>query len=332
MEEYLGKYKWGIYVSIGVILILMCTFKTIGADADSRNYETMFYHYDDQMTTLSVEFSFRWFAEMLSYISNDVSSIFFLYAIIGIPIKLYAIKQNSDFIFIPLLVFLSHYFILHDMIEIRASVASAFLLLGTKPLSEGKKVEAAILFCCGVFFHYSMLAAFLLFFFSNKTLTKTWKWILASIVPIGYIVYFLKFDILMELPIPYIGEKVELYKGIKDLGGFDEILVFKNPLLLITILVFYLLLYYYDTVFKHKSQLPLLMKIMGTSLACFFFFSSLPVLSGRLYELYGVVNILTFSYIFYIIKPSFAAKATIAIMASIIMFMDIFVYELIKSA
>lgn len=332
LEEYLGKYKWGIYVSIGVILILMCTFKTIGADADSRNYETMFYHYDDQMTTLSVEFSFRWFAEMLNYISNDVSSIFFLYAFIGIILKLYAIKKNTGLVFVSLLVYLSHYYILHDMIEIRISVAASFFLLALPYLCNGNKKKAALLFCCGIFFHYSLLVVFPLLFFSNTTLSKTWKIVLASIVPLGYICYFLHFDILMNLPIPYIGEKLELYQGIKDLGGFEEIYVFKNPLLLITIFVYYMLLYFYDTVYKYKRLLPMLLKIMGLSLACFFFFSSLPVLSGRLYELFGVVNIFTFTYIFYIIKPSYAAKATIAIMTSIIMFMDIFVYELIKSA
>lgn len=330
LEDYLKEYKWYVYILIGVILILMCTFKTVGADDDSESYEFMFEHYDDKMTSLSVEFSYRWFAEILNKVSNNVSSIFFVYALISISLKFYVIKENSEFVFLPLMVYLSHFFILHDMIEIRASVASAFLLLALKPLCEGNKKRAFIFFCCGTFFHYSMLVSFPLLFLSNATLTKKWKWILGAIVPLGYIAYFLHFDILMELPIPYIGDKLEIYKEIKELGGFEEIFVFKNPLLLITIMVYYLLLFYYDTVYEYKPQLPMFLKITGLSLGCFFFFSSLPVMSGRLYELYGVVNIFTFTYLYYIIKPSYAAKAIIAVMAFIIMFMDIFVYELIK--
>jgi len=330
LDEYFGKYRWGIYAFFGLALILLCTFKTVGADADSENYALMFEHYDDKMTMISAEFSFRLIAEMLNHISSDVSILFFVYASISIAIKFYAIKENTELVFLSLFVFLSHYYILHDMIEIRAGVAAALFLLALKPLCDGNKRKAILLLCCGTFFHYSLLVVFPLLFFSNATLSKTWKIVLASVVPLGYVAYFLHFDLLLSLPIPYIGTKLEIYQDIKELGGFDEIYVFKNPLLLITIMVYYMLLYFYDTVYKYKPQLPILLKTMGLSLASFFFFSSLPILSGRLYELYGVVNIFTFTYLYYIIKPAYAAKSVIAIMAFIIMFMDIYVYELIK--
>ena len=330
IEEYLGKYKWYPYFCIGVALIIIATFKTVGNDDDSQSYETMFENYDDEFVTISVEYSYVFFSKLLHFISDDVHVIFFLYAVIAILIKMFAIKQLSGKIYISLLVYLSHFFILHDMIEIRASVAAAFFLVSIKPICDGKKWKASLFMLIAFFFHYSAAVLFPLLFFSNKTLEPKTKYILASIVPIGYILYFLHIDLLTTIPIPYISDKLDVYQQLRDLGKFDEILVMKNPILIIKIISFYLLIIFYDTVYEYNKYLPILLKIMGMSLASFFIFSSLPVLSGRLYELYGVVDIIIISSLVYVFKPEYISKAFILLFCFVMFFMDIYVYELIR--
>lgn len=330
LEEYLGKWKWPIYIIIGIALIYIASFKIIGNDDDSSSYELMFLKYDDSIINLTVETSFTLIARILNTFTSDVHSIFFFYAIIAIPLKLYSIHRFSEYLFLPLLVYMSHFFILHDMIEIRASVAAAFFIFSVIFMCEKRKKVAFCILLLSFFFHYSALVLFPLLVLSNKPLSNKWKICLAMIVPIGYVLYYTHFDPLTTISIPYIGEKLEIYQNLKEYGKFDEILVFKNPILLIKIAVFYLLLYFHNTVIQHNKNLPLILKIMGASIGSFFFFSDLPVLSGRLYELYGAIDIISIPLIFYIFKPKWISRTIIIGLSAIMIYMDVFVYSLIR--
>ncbi len=330
IEKYIGVYKWGIFVVFGIILISIATFKTVGNDDDSENYEMMFEHYDDTFITLSVEYSFLLISEFLNSISHDVVILFLFYTTISICIKFVAISQLTTNIFLTLVIFLSHFFILHDMIEIRVSVSAAFFLLAIRPICNKERLKAFFFLAIAVFFHYSALVLLPLLWFNNNPLSNRTKYILMSIVPLGYVLYFLHIDVLTTIPIPYIGDKLELYAELKDLGKFDEILIFKNILLLILILSFSMLIIYVDTVYEYNKYIPLLLKIMGVSFACFFLFSSLPVLSGRLYELFGVVDIITIPCLIYLIRPQYIAISFVCLLGIIMIYMDVFVYNLIR--
>lgn len=330
LEEYIGKrYKMGAYVCIGIMLILIASFRVVGNDNDSESYESYFLDYDNPWMVFSVEYSFRLFSRVINLFTDNVHVLFFVYALIGVVVKLMAIRQLSEFIFLSLFTYLCHFFILHDMTQIRASVAAAFFLLSIKPLCEGRKRTAFLIMCVSVFFHYSALVIMPLLFFSNKELGCKWRYVLAAVVPIGYLVYFMGIDLLTAIPLPYIGDKLEIYRELKEYGRFEEILVFKNPILLMKITVFYLLIIFYDIVYEYNKNLPLLLKIMGISLGCFFMFASLPVLSGRLYELFGVVDIILIPNVIYIFKPRYISKIFVFAIGLISFFMDVFVYELI---
>lgn len=329
-EESLENYKLEITIPVLILLIVIATFRVIGNDDDSENYQLMFNNYDDQLTRLSTEPSFIMLSSFTHAIGQDIHFLFFLYAVIALPLKFMAIRQLSKLFIAPLMIFVSHFFLLHDMIEIRISAAIGFFMLSIKPICEGKKKTAFLLLLGAVFFHYSSLVLFALLFLSNKPLSSTWKWGLAAIVPLGYLAYFLNVDILTTIPIPVIGQKLELYKSIKEMGMFEEIYVFKNPTLLIKILCFYLLLCYNDMLREYNQYLPILTKIMGMSLFCFFFFSSLPVLSGRLYELFGAIDIITIALVGYTIVPQYLGKTIVALFSCIMIFMDLFIYELVR--
>lgn len=330
LEDYMGEGKWYPYIIIGIIMILLAALKEVGNDGDSQSYEIMFHDYDDPIMQLTVEPSYIFFSRILNYFTDDVHSIFLLYALIAIPLKMRGISKMSNYIYLSLALYLSHTFILHDLIQIRASVAAAFFITSIKPLCEGKKAKAFGLMGCAIFFHYSALALVPLLLFGNNELTRRWKIGLGLVVPLGYILYFMHIDPLTTIPLPYISNKIETYKALKEIGGYDEIFVFKNPILLIKITAFYLLLFYYDTVKTFNKYLPMLLKIMAVSMGCFFFFSALPVLSGRLYELFGAIDIITIPLIAYVFKPKWAGKLIVVIAAVIMFGTDILLYKLIS--
>lgn len=326
LEPYMGKSKWIVFVSIGICLILTASLKVVGGDSDSGSYENLFVNYEKPMVRKTLEPSFIVIADVINRLSGNIHWLFFIYAILAIPLKLHSIRQLSEYLFLPLIVYSCHYFILHDLTQIRAAVASGLLLTAIKPLCEGKRVKAAILIACAVVFHYSALALFIILPFGNKPLTRYWKMTLALVVPVCYLLFLMHFDPLTTLPIPYVGDKLELYKEMKDYGFFDDFYMYKNPLLWTKVITFYLLIAYHDTVIRHNAYLPVLLKIMAVSLACFFVFAQLPVLSARLSELFGIVDIITISLLFYIVKPAWVGRAVVVAVSVGMLVMDVYFF------
>ena len=145
LEEYLGDYNKYAYWGLCIFLILFCAFRTIGVDPDSENYETIFKS-NSNNPKLLVEASFMFLSEIIRNFTDDVHYLFLFYAILGITIKFYALRQLSPWFFLPLVIYIGNYYVLHDFIQIRAAIASGMLLLAIKPLSEGNKKRAVVYF------------------------------------------------------------------------------------------------------------------------------------------------------------------------------------------
>lgn len=295
-EEELFNIKWKIYIGIGVLLVLFAAIRPIGMDNDSENYELYFVRYDHPLLVITVEYSFRIISKWFYHWFHDVHSIFLLYAILGLSLKFIAFKKLTPLPLLAVAVYIGNYYILHEFTQIRVGVASGLLLLAIKPLSERDYKKVLLLFSFAIFFHYSSIILLPLMLLSNKELTGKKKFIWASLIPIGYIFYFLNINI-TSLPIPYISEKLDAYQGLKDQGYIDEVNVF-NLVFFVRIIIFFYILYMYDLIKEHNKYLPLMIKLMALSLFSFTALSSLPVLAFRISELYGIVEIILFTNIF----------------------------------
>ena len=327
-EERMQKTKLYGYSFICIALILITAFRPIGIDNDSENYEMYFLHFDDPIYEQFVEFSYRFFAKYLYLLFQDVHSIFFLYAILGLSIKFIAFRRLSPFTFLPIVVYMGNYFILHEFTQIRAAIASGLLLVAIKPLGEKKYIHTLLLTLIAIFFHYSSLLILPLFFLKNNDITSRQKIIWALIVPLGYLVYFSSIS-LASLPTPYIGGKLEAYQNLKDQGFLDEVNVF-NLVFLVNIVIYYFLLYMYDIIKEHYKYFPIMIKMMGMSLFTFPALSSLPVLSFRVSELYGISEIILFTSIYYTIRPAWLAKTIVITIGVALFCINVFYSELLQ--
>ena len=94
--------------------------------------------------------------------------LFLLFAILGVSFKLIAIKQLTELWFLSLILYLSNFFILHEMTQIRAGVASAFLLLCVKPIYDRDLKRFLLFAVLGFLFHYSAIVILPLWFLGIK--------------------------------------------------------------------------------------------------------------------------------------------------------------------
>ena len=220
---------------------------------------------------------------------------------------------------------------MHDLTQIRASAAVAFFLFGLYFLTQRRRV--AFLLCAGAasVFHISAIILFPLVLLGNAPLSGRWTLCLAIAPMIGYAMAIAKFNFMTTIPIPYIQEKVEIYEAARDAGimDSDQINIF-NAVVMVKLLAFYLLLWKYEVVRERGPEISLWLKIQALSIVCYTAFSFLPALSVRTSELYGVVEILLFPALIYIVRPQWAGKLLAICFASGVILLDIFYTHLIK--
>lgn len=326
LEEYLGDYKNYVYWGTAVILILFTAFRPLGVDPDSEVYESAFLNNGNNAKML-IEPSFLFFAQLTRAFTDDIHYLFLLYAVLGVTIKFFALRQLSPWYFLPLVIYFGNYYVLHDFIQIRAGVASAMLLLAIKPLSEGKKKRAVVYFLIANIFHYSSFIFYPILFFSNN-LSKIWKYALIAILPAGAILFLLRIDFLSALPIPYIQEKLEMYKALTERGFFQELTLKKLSIWIQYAIILYSL-YFYDTIHEKCPTLPLLLKITAYSMAFFFALSSISVVAGRFQELLGIVELALIPCICHTIWPQYYGKIAVCLIGIFELYYTLFVWELL---
>jgi hypothetical protein len=204
------------------------------------------------------------------------------------------------------------------------------LLLAIKPLSEGNKKRAIVYFLIANVFHYSSLVFYPILFFSNN-LSRIWKYALIAIMPVGAILFMLRLDFISALPIPYIQEKLEMYKTLTETGFFEEFNLKNVPLWIQYVILLYSL-YFYDTILEKYPALPLLLKITAYSMFFFFAFSSVSVVAGRFQELLGIVELALFPCVCYTFRPQYYGKIAVCFIAIVKIYFILFVWELLDFA
>ena len=327
-EEKLGTFKWFVYAFIGLMLIILAAIRPIGIDNDSLVYEDYFFHYDNPLYEMTVEYSYRWLSSLFYVMFKDVHSVFLFYAILGVSLKLFAFRKLTSKPFLALAIYICTYYILHEFTQIRVGVSSGILLFVIILLENDQRMKALGLILIAMVFHYSSAMLLPLLFFSNEEMTEREKKFYLALIPLGYIFCFLHIE-LTTLPIPYIADKLESYQEMKEQGFLDEVNVF-NLVYLVKIAMFFYLVSFYDIIKEHNKFLPIMVKMESISLFSFSALSSLPVLSFRVSELFGIVEIVLFANIFYTIRSCWLSKIVVLGIGFVLLSITIFYNKLIQ--
>lgn len=318
-----GKLNNIISIILALLLVLLSGLRNGSQLPDYNSYLIL---YDDIKTGEAiVEPSFLYISKFVYFIFDDVLFLFIIYAVIGVFLKFRAIKQLTNLWLLSMAVYVSNFFILHEMIQIRAGVAAGFLLLCIKPIYERNLKKFLLFALFAIFFHISSLVIIPLWFL-GKFKSKANLYFLVPIIPIAYIIYFLKITILNFIPIPYVQDKLDLYIALQDLGEadfFTDINVF-NYLFLAKIFIFYFFLYNHKIMMLHNKYSIILLNIYAISLFMYPALAMMPVLAGRVSELLGIVEIILFPLLYYILSPKYLSRLIILIWSLAIILINIY--------
>lgn len=316
LEDYIKRYRSFLYILMGFVMVLIAGLREIGLDPDSENYEYSFQHYYQSSEMGMVEPSFTLISAVLNVFTDNVHLLFLVYAFLGVTIKLYAFKKHLQCIFVPMMLYISFYFVLHEMTQIRAGVVSALFLLAVYYIAKKEKRKALLLIIVGSFFHYSSLALLSTLVFGNKDFNRKENIMIALHIPLSYLIYFGGISMLLNTDIPLIGNKLAIYQQAMEKGKMTVNINVFDPVHLVSVMLFYYTLYFRKTITAFNENYNVVIKIVALGLFLHTSLAFLPVLALRISQLYCIVNIFLFSGIVYTFKQKWMG-ITILVLLSI---------------
>lgn len=305
-----------------VLVLVMALFAGLRPDNIDHDYDTYvsMYNNGEDFTT---EITFTLIADFIRNVVDNVTFLFLLYALVSLTLKGIVIRRLSNLCFLALLMYFSTSYILHDFNQIRAGVATGFMLLGIPYLNAGKRWFYVLFVILATLFHYSAFILIFLCFMDYKPM-KPWQYAFyGMIIPFCYLAYFLHINVFYMIPIPYFEEKMEAYENLQHTAEAYDVNVF-NLLLLTKIVIVYFLFFYARLIEKHNQYFPVLLKIEVLSIGAFVLFTEVPIVSFRINELLGVVEIVLFPMLFYAFNPKWVANVIVVLMAFILMMIYLF--------
>ncbi|MDP5231999.1 MAG: EpsG family protein, partial [Cellulophaga sp.] len=247
--------------------------------------------------------------------------------IIGVGIKYIAIKKLSNFWICSALVYFSYFFLLHEMTQIRTSIASGVLLLCIPFIYHKNLKGFLILVFLGTMAHYSLIAIIPMYYLNIKKVEK----IFFFLIPIAYLMFFLNINISSIL-----GLVNSLYDG----GGtrFEYYLILAKSssirvlttLQLLHIIICYILLWKWKFLSKKNDYFIILLKFYVIATSLYAALADIPALAIRFSELFHIVEIILIPMLIYLTKKKIDAKMLIIILSLFCLLLVTFRLELIK--
>lgn len=206
-------------------------------------------------------------------------TIFLLFsALFSITIKLHSIRRLSKYMLLSIISYMTTSFVVHDMIQIRVSIAIAVFWYSIQFLIEKKFIKYAFCVLLASFFHYSALIMIVLPVFYKKTY-NTFFWL--GLVVISYGISFLGIN-LLNLVARFLPEKGYILATISSHQESWVNVFGINQLLRLSLFIILSICYK-----RIDTNMLVILKIFGISVIMVPLFSSMPLISGRLSEFFG---------------------------------------------
>ena len=143
--------------AIGVTMVVIAGSRSPYDTPDSDNYELMYYSVNS-LDDLIREPSFVYLSYYLNTFGFGINALFFAYAIMSVPLRLEAICKLSPLPILTLSIYISYFYQLHDLMQMRTAVASSLFLFAIYFRAEKRFWPTLWCILIGFLFHYSALA------------------------------------------------------------------------------------------------------------------------------------------------------------------------------
>ncbi len=278
------KLKKVIYVFLGFILIFISGLRY--GDRDYFNYINGYNQaplWDSEF--MQMEIGYRYLAYLLKIFGFSAEAFIFIFSILSVTIAFIFFRKYTPFVFLAVLIYFSHVFLLRDMLQIRSALSIGIVMFSIPYIEQRSLKKAIIIISIAGLFHF-LSYFFVLVYFLYPFLTKKRAiyivllgFLLGMVINLTFFEYLFKLTKINILHWYLHGN--ELYK--KSLGLLNPVLLKQLIILLIVILNYDLL----------EVKVPYL-KVLLTSyvVACFWLsaFNDFSIFAARISTLFSNVE------------------------------------------
>jgi hypothetical protein len=328
-QKYLNLCKYNLIILISILLCFIAVMKPIGFDVDSLAYYTALASIKNQSYDSN---SFEPIFHIISYISiflfdDAFKGMLFIFFVTSLSIKIFSIKKLSNYVFLSFFIYISFYFLLHDVIQIRAGLAASIFLLSISDIQYRKPKSYSVKIFFAVMSHYSAIMLIPFYFIKPIPISKI-KYITIILVTLflgAFSALLIELTTLLSNILPgRLGYKGLRYISLLNQGVHADMNLLNVYNLSLTSYAFFLILISH----KFESTLDhLLVKIFTLSQCTFFALSYLPVLSSRLSELVGIVLIVALTIPLKLFKNKILVFSIIVIYTSGVFYLNYFLKD-----
>lgn len=253
--------------------------------------------------------------------------IFSIFACIGISANLLGIYKLSTFKTLSVVHYFSFFFLLHEMTQVRAGIACGLMLLCIYFYYHKRYFLYIFCFLTAFAFHYtSILILIILFLKKDVFRLKLNLAILVFAVIAAAFKLNVMNEILFQVNLPFIQK---LSSGLTSLTEEEnKINVFNIPFLLNITLTIWLFINH-KIIYTFNKYAYLLLKVQLISIVCFGLFTSIAVIAFRLYEFFGIVNVITVTYIIYTLRNKYLGYFIIIIYSLLLLILTLHITKLV---
>jgi hypothetical protein len=283
-------------------LISFAGLRKVGLDADSLNYQNLIaLNLDPNEFNLIDKEPGFWLILLFSRLLfvDQLQGLFLVFASLSVIFKLRFIKKYSSFPMLSVLLYISFFYVLHELTQIRTGIATAIFLFALYDLSSGQRSKFFIKIFISCLFHYSAIVAFLLPIIISRYRVGFFM----ALPFIGIISFYLSPIVdLFHLIITYAAgsfgggllEKIEIYLNLLEIGEHDKINVYN----VLYIFLLFSHIYISASIKSVCNNLALLLyKVQSLAIFAFFFAHSVPVVAFRISEFLSVGLIILYPLI-----------------------------------
>jgi len=232
------------------------------------------------------------------FIQNYGVAIMLFFAFASVAIKIFVIDRFSINPYLVILLYFSHYFIIHEMTQIRIGFASAIFLFSLIFYFKNNYKAYVAMILLATMFHYSALGYLILLLFNKTTFNR---YTYTGLLILSIFLAFVK--------LPLFNLVGSLFSAVDDsgkLGSYASIIEYNladdvkvlNVINLTKIFCSVYLMYLIPKIELLKDKrLIFFLKCNILSIFTLSLFSGVPLIAFRISELFGVISMFNYAYL-----------------------------------
>jgi len=311
-----GRFRGFLLLTVFSMLVVIATFRDSVNLPDYQSYLGIYRNslgISIRESFILVEPSFVLISKICNHLGVGYMGLFFFFSTLGVAIKFRIIQKYSEFFVLSLVVYVSNFFIIHELIQIRASIAVGIIFLGLNSLVRKNIVGFTFYILLATFFHYSSFVFLFLFLINYLRFSVSFFYLLLLF---SYLSYFYALDVI-SLILYKLPEFVPIIKDayVDTERAADSAINVLGVFILSRLIIATFFVYFRKTLAEKSAYADVFVKLYALGCCAYVYFARFPEIAVRISYSLFLSEVILIPMLVFLIKPRCAGKSLVIVYA-----------------